>query len=247
MLEWLGLPVQASRHAAEADHVLGLEHWMMLVLFVIWSSYFVFVLFRFRSGAQPRASYDGMKSRWSMYLAFLVALAEGALLIGYEMPAWAQRTRERPSESEAVVVRVVAQQFAWNIHYPGPDRRFGRTDVSLVTADNPLGLDRADADAKDDIETINLLTLPVDTPVVIHLSSKDVVHSFGVAEMRVKQDATPGVVTPVWFVPSRIGDYQIACSQLCGLAHYRMRGFLNVRSRADFDAYLAEEARIQAR
>ena len=94
-------------------------------------------------------------------------------------PAWATRVKAFPSESEAVVVRVVGEQFAWNIHYPGPDGKFGRTDIKLVTADNPLGLDRTDPDAKDDITTINQLNLPVDRPVLVHLSSKDVIHSFG--------------------------------------------------------------------
>src|SRR5205814_2035160 len=83
-----------------------------------------------------------------------------------------------------------------------------------------------DPDAKDDITTINQLTLPVNRPVLVHLSTKDVIHSFGLYEMRVKQDVIPGLDTPVWFIPNRIGDYEIACSQLCGLGHYRMRGFV---------------------
>ena len=100
-----------------------------------------------------------------------------------------------------------------------------------MAADNPLGLDRSDPAAKDDITTINQLTLPVDKPVLVHLSTKDVIHSFGLYEMRVKQDAVPGLDMPVWFIPNRIGDYEIACSQLCGLGHYRMRGFVNIKSR----------------
>ena len=98
-----------------------------------------------------------------------------------------------PSENEAVIVRVVGEQFAWNMQYPGPDGKFGRTDIKQVTADNPLGLDRTDAAAKDDITTINQLNLPVDRPALVHLSSKDVIHSFGLYEMRVKQDAVPGL------------------------------------------------------
>ena len=148
-----------------------------------------------------------------------------------------------PADNEAVVVRVVAEQFAWNAHYPGSDGRFGRRDIKLVAADNPLGIDRTDADAEDDIITTNNLYLPVDRPVLIHLSSKDVIHSFGLFEMRVKQDAIPGMDIPVWFIPNRIGDYEIACSQLCGLGHYRMRGTVQVRSDADYKALLDKEAK----
>ena len=146
---------------------------------------------------------------------------------------------EFPPDNQATVVRVVGEQFAWNIQYPGPDGKFGRTDVSLMAADNPLGLDRSDPAAKDDVTTINQLTLPVDKPVLVHLSTKDVIHSFGLYEMRVKQDAVPGLDMPVWFIPNRIGDYEIACSQLCGLGHYRMRGFVNIRSQADYEKFLA--------
>ena len=82
----------------------------------------------------------------------------------------------------------------------------------------------------------------MDRPVLVRLASKDVIHSFGLNEMRVKQDAIPGMEIPVWFIPTRIGEYEITCSQLCGLGHYRMRGFLNVQSDADFRNWLAEEA-----
>jgi cytochrome c oxidase subunit 2 len=152
-----------------------------------------------------------------------------------------------PSESEAVVVRVVAGQFEWQNHYPGADGRWGRRDVKLVAADNPIGIDRTDPDAKDDIISTNQLMLPVNRPVLIHLTSKDVIHSFGSVEMRVKQDAIPGLDIPVWFIPSRIGEYEISCSQLCGLGHFRMRGFMNVKTEADYQSWLAEEAKSLAK
>src|SRR4029078_4127514 len=105
-----------------------------------------------------------------------------------------------------------------------------RTDDSLVAADNLIGIDRRDPDAKDDVVTSNQLNLPVDRPVLVHLSSQDVIHSFGLYELRVKQDAGTGLSMPVWFIPNRVGDYEIACSQLCGLGHFRMRGFVTVQS-----------------
>src|SRR4029079_647046 len=121
-----------------------------------------------------------------------------------------------------------------------------RTDIKLVSADNPIGLDRSDPNAKDDITTINQLNQPVDRPVLVHLSSKDVIHSFGLYEMRVKQDAIPGMNIPVWFIPNRVGEYEIACCQLCGLGHCRMRGFITIQSAADYQKwYDAQEKELQ--
>ena len=111
--------------------------------------------------------------------------------------------RQLPAEKDAVRVRVVGQQFAWNIHYPGPDGVFGKTDIKLVDAQaNPLGIDKKDPAAADDFTTVNQLHLPVNKPAIVYLSSMDVIHSFGLQEMRVKQDAIPGLVTPVWFEPT---------------------------------------------
>ena len=234
-------PIQASTHAAEVDQMTVLVHWLMLVLFVGWGLFFIFVLFRFRKAANPTASYTGAKGKISKGLEVAVALIEVLLLVFYAIPAWAKRVKAFPAESEATVVRVVAEQFAWNVHYPGPDGKFGRTDIKLVSADNPLGLDRADPNAKDDITTINQLNLPTDRPVLVHLSSKDVIHSFGIYEMRVKQDAIPGMTIPVWFIPNRIGEYEIACSQLCGLGHFRMRGFVTIQSAADYKKWYDDQ------
>ena len=241
MLNYLGMPVQASQHAAEIDTMIVLVHWLMLILFVGWGAFFLYVLVRFRRGANPRASYTGAKGKISKGLEVGVAVVEVLLLVFYAIPAWAKRVRAFPSENEAVVVRVVGEQFAWNIHYPGPDGKFGRTDIAKVTADNPLGLDRSDPAAKDDITTINQLYLPENRPALIHLSSKDVIHSFGLYEMRVKQDAIPGLNIPVWFIPNRVGEYEITCSQLCGLGHFRMRGFVTIQSQADFTKWFDEQ------
>jgi len=234
-------PVQASTHAAEVDHMTILVHWLMLVLFIGWGFFFLFVLFRFRKGANPRASYTGAHGKFAKSTEVGVAVIEIGLLVFYAIPAWATRVKAFPAESQAVVVKVVAEQFAWNVQYPGPDGKFGRTDIKLVSADNPLGLDRSDPNAKDDITTINQLNLPVDQPVLVHLSSKDVIHSFGLYEMRVKQDAIPGMTIPVWFIPNRIGEYEIACSQLCGLGHFRMRGFVTIQSAADYKKWYDDQ------
>ena len=241
MHELLGMPVGASTHAAEIDNMIVIVHWLMLVLFVGWAIYFVMVLFRFRKSANPRANYHGVKSHFSSYIEIGIAVIEAVLLIFFAIPAWATRVNALPPEHESVVVRVVGEQFAWNVHYPGPDGRFGRTDITLVAPENPLGLDRSDPAAKDDVTTINQLNLPVGRPIIVHLSSKDVIHSFSLPQMRVKQDAIPGMSIPLWFTATQTGDWEINCSQLCGLGHYRMRGFYSIKSQSDYDAWMKEE------
>ena len=243
MLELLGLPVAASAHASEVDHIMVLVHWLMLVLFVGWGAFFVYVLFRFRSGRNPRASYEGARGRFASVVEGGVLLAEIVLLAFFSIPFWSANVDAEPTAHHGTTeVRVVAEQFAWNIHYPGADGMFGRTAITLVDPDNPLGLDRRDPVAKDDITTINQLHLPVGRTAVIHLSSKDVIHSLGMPEMRVKQDAIPGIVQPVWFTPTMTGTWEIACSQLCGLAHYRMKATYRIQTPEQFQAWLDEEA-----
>lgn len=251
---WLGLPEVASAHGGQVDHVTLMVHGLMFALFLLWGGFFVYSLWRFRQGAHPRAHYAGLRTRAPGYVEVAVAGVEVALLVGFSIPLYSQWVDDLPPESDATVVRVVAQQFAWNIHYPGPDGVFGPTDPALIDpAENPLGIDRESDAGQDDVSTVNRLHVPVDKPVLIHLSSQDVVHSFGVTEFRVKQDAIPGSVFPVWFEPTittdamrdRKGDpafdYEIGCFQLCGNSHATMRGFVIVETQAGFEAWMDEE------
>jgi cytochrome c oxidase subunit 2 len=241
MLRWLGLPVEASAQAARIDLIIALVHWLMLAMFVGWTIFFVYVLVRFRRGAHPQARYEGASGRLARLAEIGVVAAEVILLVFFSIPTWSARVDAFPTEQQATVVRVVAEQFIWNIQYPGPDGVFGRTRRDLVGPDNPLGLDISDPAARDDVWTQNQLNLPVGRPVIVHLSSKDVIHSFGLPQMRVKQDAIPGVEQRLWFTPTRSGEWEIACSQLCGLGHYRMRGFYTIQTQADFNAWLASQ------
>jgi cytochrome c oxidase subunit II len=246
MLDWLGLPVAASEHAGDIDRILVLVHWLMLALFVGWSVFLAYVLVRFRRARHPVASYRGIQGRGFTWLEAGVLLAEVVLLAFFSIPAWSARVDAFPPEQTSTVVRIVAEQFAWNVHYPGVDGRFGRTALALVSSENPLGLDPDDPASRDDMTTVNELHLPVGRPVIVYLSSKDVVHSFGLPQMRVKQDAVPGLVQPVWFTPTVVGQWDIACSQLCGLGHYRMRGSYTIESLEDYSEWLAEEATFAA-
>ena len=241
MLRWLGLPVEASAHATRIDLIIVLVHWLMLAMFVGWSIFFIYVLVRFRRGAHPKARYEGASGHWARGAEIGVVAAEVILLVFFSIPTWSARVDAFPSDQQATVIRVVAEQFIWNIQYPGADGVFGRTRIDLVGADNPLGLDISDPAARDDVWTQNQLNLPVGRPVIVHLSSKDVIHSFALPQMRVKQDAIPGIEQRVWFTPTKTGEWEIACSQLCGLGHYRMRGFYTIQTQADFDAWLASQ------
>jgi cytochrome c oxidase subunit 2 len=235
------LPPAASAHASLGDAVLYDIHWHMLAIFIVWGIVLLVALVRFRHGANPQPRRDGVRGLWPALAIGAVVAGDVVILGTRALPAWSARLAPPPSGSSPLEVRVTAEQFAWNIHYAGPDGVFGRTSATLISASNPVGIDREDPAAKDDIGLLNILTLPVDRPIVIQLASRDVVHSFTLAEMRVKQDATPGMIARTWFTPTRIGDWEIGCSQLCGLGHYRMRGEYHIVSAENWNRWEAEE------
>ena len=254
LYKWM--PVDASAHGHELDQLLILVHWLMAILFVGWAAYFIYVLFRFRAGRNPRASYAGAKSHLSTYVEGGVVLAEIILLFVFAIPAWARWVTPHPEETDALRIRVIGEQFAWNVHYPGEDGVFGATDIGLIGATNPLGLDRNDEFSKDDVTTINQLHIPVDRPVTVLLGTKDVIHSFSLPTMRVKQDAIPGMEIPVHFkavmqtpeeatlpggCAASTSCWEIGCAQLCGLGHYRMRGFFEVHSQEGYDDWMSKQ------
>ena len=236
------LPPAASSHAGQIDFVLLLVHGLMLLLFAGWGVYFLWVLIRFRHRRQPQAMAQGAGGRFALGVEVAVVIAEAVLLLVFAFPLWWQRTSAQPDAGSALVIRVVAEQFAWTVHYPGADGQFGESRPSLISDTNPLGLDRRSPYGADDLVVPGQLHLPAGRPVLIQLSSKDVIHSFGVPAMRVKQDVVPGLLTPVWFTPTMTGRFEIACSQLCGLGHFRMRAFVVVEDEAAFGRFLSEEA-----
>ena len=236
---FFGLPAVGSVHAANVDQLLMLLHLLMLLLFVGWAGYFVYVLWRFRQSRQPRADYAGVKSHASTYIEVSVVLAEMVLLFALAVPFWARAVDKFPDEKDATLVRVIARQFNWTARYPGPDGVFGASRLELVSQDNPLGLDKNDPAAKDDILTgTDEMAVPVGKPVIAYISSMDVIHSFKVTPLRITQDAIPGLVVPIHFTPTVTGTYQIQCSQLCGNGHYGMRGVFKVLSAQDYQQWL---------
>lgn len=251
MREWLAyyMPPDYSAHGGELDALNAYVHWLMLILFIGWGVLFTFMLFRFRRSRNPKAVYHGTKSHASKWAEIGVFVVECVLLFGISIPAWSRWTTRPTKAEKAMEIRVVAEQFAWNIHYPGADGVFGKADVNHVSASNPLGLDPNDPSAKDDVATLNQLHLEVNRPVVIRISSKDVIHSFSLPYMRVKQDATPGMEVPVHFTPVKTSGaetWEIACAQLCGLGHYRMKGQFQVHTKGDFDKWMAQQTPVVA-
>ena len=244
----LGLPANFSVGGGAVDEAIVWSHILMAVLFLFWAPFFIYTLIRFRQSKNSQASHHGMRSHFSTYMEGGVAVFEIALLFAFAFPVWESRIDDVPKESEAVVARIVAQQFKWNIHYPGPDGKFGRTDASLMNDQelNFVGLDHHSEFGEDDIiPTQNHLHLPVDKKALLYLSTKDVIHSFSIPVMRVKQDAIPGMRIPVWFEPTQTGSWEIACAQLCGNSHYEMKGYVHIHTQKGYDGYMEALSIIQ--
>lgn len=251
----VGYPAQATAHSGDVDRLMLMVHGLMFAIFAGWMIYGTIALMRFRRSRNPKANPAGSKSHGAHFAEIAVVAIEAVLLVVFSIPFWSRYVVATPGGAP-IEVRVVAQQYAWNIHYPGPDGVFGRTAPELVDDANlnSIGLDRDDPAAADDIVTINELCLPVNRPVVVRLTSKDVIHSFNVVEFRVKRDAIPGMVIDVPFTPtlttaalremkgSETRDFEIACAQLCGLGHYRMRGIVRVVSDEEFADWLVSQA-----
>lgn len=237
------LPIVASAHGHEIDRIIILVHCLMAALLIGWGTFFILALFRFNRKKNPKADYYGVRSHVSSSLEVAVVIAEAILLVGFSIPFWAKQVNAFPERADTHEIKVIAEQFAWNIHYPGVDGIFGKTDIQYFDRQsNPIGLNPNDPNGKDDVVTINQMHLPIGRPVIIHLTSKDVMHSFSLPVMRVKQDIIPGMSIPTWFIPTKTGNFEIACAQLCGLGHYRMKGSLIVESPEEFEQWLKGQA-----
>ena len=236
------LPPLASRHGAGIDRML--VYLLVATGTMFLAGHLVLGYFVWRFAGRKRISHRLASPKaergWSIALGLLMTLvAEGGVLaIG--LPAWSEYFGTAPPE-DALLVEVTSEQFAWNVRYPGPDGTFGHTDPSLIDVTNPLGLDPGDPAGRDDLTAINQIHVPVGRPVRVRLRSKDVIHSFYLPHLRVKQDAVPGMTIEVWFVPTETGQFELACTELCGLGHYQMRGFFNVLQPAEFESWLAEK------
>ena len=239
MMEQFGLPLLASEHGSDVDKLIWYLHILMALLFVGWFAYFLYAIWRFRKSRNPKADYVGVTNHSSSYIEVAVAIAEGILLFALAIPLWSKAASAFPDPKESTVMRIIGRQFNWIARYPGPDGIFGSNRVDLVAADNPMGLDKSDPAAKDDVLVESSeMAVPVNKPVIATISSLDVIHSFKVTPLRMTQDANPGMAIPVHFKPTKTNTYFIQCSQLCGVGHYSMKGQFKVLDQAEFDAWM---------
>jgi cytochrome c oxidase subunit 2 len=237
------LPAVASQHGPEIDRMLLFLLVTTGLLALIGHVVLGVFIWRFTHGGKitQRMASSKTEKVWSIIPALLMTLvAEGGVLV-IGMPVWNEYYAS-DAPASAVTIEVTAEQFSWNVRYPGEDGAFGRTDPKLMDDINRIGLDPSDPEGKDDIVRINRIVIPVDRPARIRLRAKDVIHSFFLPHFRIKQDAVPGMTIDVWFVPTEEGDYELACTELCGLAHYYMKGTVDVVSAEEYTRWLEESA-----
>lgn len=230
-------PAPITAVGLQIDHQYDVTLWATGIAFVLAQLGLGWAVFRFRDRGQPARFIRG---NTALEIGWLVITATVFLGLGaLATKAWAE-TRFAKSAPGAVQVEVTEEQFAYYFRYPGQDGKFGRLDPDLVSAPNgnPLGLDPNDPAGRDDI-VVSTLTVPVNHPVELMIRSQDVIHNFFVRELRLQQDAVPGMIVPLHFTPDRIGRYYIVCSQLCGMGHNQMHSFLNVVSDAEYQKFLS--------
>ena len=247
MIEWIndisGMHEVASRHGHVGNHMLALVHWIMALLFVGWTGFLVYIIYRFRAAKNPKAIYSGITSHFSTHIEVGVVIVEVVLLLGFAFPLWATRSdaKERPTGDEVVNLRAVGEQYRWNFHYAGADKMVGLSSYERINGANPVGLVAEDPNAVDDFVSVNELVVPVGRPVVVQVTSKDVIHCLAIVPMFSQQDAIPGSEIPLWFVPEKAGEWNIVCAQLCGAGHAKMVATVKSVSSEDFDKWYASQ------
>jgi cytochrome c oxidase subunit 2 len=238
----LGIPPVGSEHGHMLDHMLEVVHWFMLFLGVGWGIFIAYALYRFRQKNNPKASYTGVTGNASSHIEIGVIVTEVILLLGFAFPLWATRVDEFPDPD--VRVNAFAEQFKWSFQYPGADEKFGMTNRFLMSSANPIGIDPEDPNGLDDI-VVPELFLPKGKKVEIAVTAKDVIHNLALVRMRIAQDADPGKVSRMWFVPSAIGDSEIICGQLCGAAHGNMKSLLHVVDQKSFEGWAKDAPKFK--
>ena len=213
------LPESASTIGPQVDRLFWAILWITGAFFFLVQGCLLAFVLLYKSRPGKKAQYLHGNTAVEVVWTIVPALILGGLTIASQK-AWVDiRNPKIPVTVPQQKVEILAEQFAWNVRYPGPDGQFG---------------------SQDDVTTINQLHLPVGQPTLVQLKSKDVIHSFFVPEFRVKQDAVPGLTTHIWVTPTKVGEYEIRCAELCGLGHYRMRGFVTTQTPLQFQQWLAE-------
>jgi len=218
------------------DFTINLTFWVTGIVFVAVNLFMAYAVIRYRHKDGVRAHYEPENAKLEYWLIGITTVGVVALLAP-GLFVWAQfvEVPEDASEFEAV-----GQQWHWSYRFPGEDGVMGTTDARLMSDENPFGMNPEDPNGQDDVLIFNSeVHLPVDVPVKVLLRAKDVLHNFAVPQFRVKMDMVPGLVSYIWLTPTRTGTFDILCMELCGIAHFTMRGKVVVETQEKFDAWLA--------
>lgn len=212
-------PPNASSYGAEIDNIFLLILYITGAVFFLVEIGLVVFIFKYRARKGRKATYvDGSTKAEIIWTAIPAAIV---LFLGvFSQPLWSRIKDPDKIPSDAVTLDVTAKQFEWHFRYPGPDGRL---------------------DTDDDYTKRNELHVVVDQNTAVRLHAEDVIHSFFIPAFRIKQDAVPGLVIPAWFRAIRTGEYELACAELCGLGHYRMKTRVFVHTQAEFDAWQATQ------
>jgi cytochrome c oxidase subunit II len=237
-----GPPAPITAVGREVDRQYQLTLAVTGTIFILAQLGLAFAILRYGDHGQgARYSHGNNKLEIPWTFATTVIFL-GLGLLGYK--AWGA-VRLTAASPEATLIEVTTSQFVYNFRYAGPDGRFGMTNPKLISPStgNPLGLDPNDPAGRDDI-VVPTLTVPVNREIDLLIRSQDVIHSFFVRELRLQQDAVPGLTVPLHFTADKIGTYDIVCTQLCGLGHYKMHSFLNVVSESEYESYLKRQEQL---
>ena len=237
MSPWWFTPI-ASNWGTMDDTVI-LTFWVTGIVFVVVNLFLAWSVMRYRHRKGQTADYEPENKKLEWWLTGITAVGVAAMLAP-GLVVWGKFV---VVPKEATIVEAVGQQWHWSFRLPGKNGELGFTDTSLITPENPFGVDPADPNGQDDILIASPeLHLPVGKPVKVLLRSKDVLHNFTVTQFRVKMDLVPGMITYLWLTPTKIGEYELMCEELCGLAHFAMRGRVVVDSQDAYDTWLASQS-----
>jgi cytochrome c oxidase subunit 2 len=236
-------PEAATVGAKKVDTLLTFIFYLTAAVFVLTQGVYIYYLVKYRKRPGSKAYYShGNNKLEIIWTAIPTAIFLG--LVIYSNRLWAELHSPPPEDS--VKVDVVSYQFGWDMRYAGADGQLGRVDVHTYSVDNRFGLVSDDPAGDDDFSSTELV-IPVNKPVHIYLHSRDVIHSFYVPEFRLYQAAVPGrTIAWVWFEPTRTGNFELACSQICGSGHYNMKAPIRVVSQEEFEKWQAGKIEAKA-
>ena len=217
------------------DDTVSITFWVTGFVFVAINLFMAYCVMRYRHKKGTQAHYEPEDKRLEGWLVVVTAVGVAAMLAP-GLVVWAKFV---DPPKDAAVFEVVGRQWHWGFRYPGADGVLGTVDARFVSDKNPFGINPDDPHGQDDVLVASPEAhLPVGGPIKALLRSLDVLHDFTVPQFRVKMDLVPGLVTFVWFTPTKTGKYDLLCEELCGVAHFAMRGKVVVEDGPAFQAWL---------